>query len=155
MQFNRNALQKIEEAMKKNKDDPLKTLGTSDIGESVKILDNSDVIYSIHRKPNPITGEMMISYKLMKYRGKRPVDSPEYFSHPFEENNTMKLKPDLNLSKSLSVLEMGNGLENYDPVSGRKARKEKAEKEGKVVSGGRVTVDKSKRKSLIADDEEE
>jgi len=149
MQFNRAALQKIEEAMKKQKVDPLKELGTSDIGESVKILDNSDVIYSIHRKPNPVTGEMMISYKLMKYRGKRPVDAPEYFSHPFDDNNTMKLKPDLNLSKSLSVMELGNGMEKNDVKSTRERMKE----EGKIPTGGRVTVDRSKRKNLLEDDD--
>jgi len=152
MQFNRAALQKIEEAMKKKKGDPLKELGTSDIGESVKILDNSDVIYSIHRKPNPITGEMMISYKLMKYRGKRPVDAPDYFSHPFDDNNTMKLKPDLNLTKPLSVIEMGNGMENnFDPVANRKSR----ETDGKILKGGRVTANKSNRKGLLEDDEPE
>ena len=154
MQFNRNALQKIEEAMKKNKDDPLKTLGTSDIGESVKILDNSDVIYSIHRQPNRLTGEMMISYKLMKYRGKRSADAPDYFSHPFDTNNTMRLKPDLNLSKSLSIVNIGDGLENFNPVENRKARKEKAIKEGKA-SGGRLTVDREKRKNLLKEDEED
>jgi len=153
MQFNRNALQKIEEAIKKNKDDPLKTLGTSDIGESVKILDNSDVIYSIHRKTNPLTDETMISYKLMKYRGKRATDAPEYFSHPFEDGNTMKLKPDLHLSKSLSVVDLGNGLEKFDPVQNRKDRKEKAAQEGKTIPGGRVTVDRNKRANLLKDDD--
>ena len=153
MQFNRNALQKIEEAMKKDKADPLKTLGTSDIGESVKILDNSDVIYSIHRKPNPLNGEMMISYKLMKYRGKRSADAPEYFSHPFEENNTMKLKPDLNLTKPLSVVEMGDGMNNFNPSENRKARNEK--NGGKTPSGGRITVNKSNRKNLMEEEDEE
>ena len=153
MQFNRNALQKIEEAMKKDKADPLKTLGTSDIGESVKILDNSDVIYSIHRKTNPLTDETMISYKLMKYRGKRATDAPEYFSHPFEDGNTMKLKPDLHLSKSLSVVDLGNGLEKFDPVQNRKDRKEKAAQEGKTIPGGRVTVDRNKRANLLKDDD--
>jgi len=153
MQFNRNALQKIEEAIKQHKEDPLKQLGTSDIGESVKILDNSDVIYSIHRKPNALNGQSVISYKLMKYRGKRSVDAPDYFSHPFAENNTMKLEPDLNLAKSLSIKELGNGTENYDPVEHRKQMAEK--KTGKISGGRKVTVDREKRANLLRDDSDE
>ena len=90
----------------------------------------------------------MISYKLMKYRAKRSPDAPDYFSHPFVEGNTMKLKPDLNLAKSLSIMEMGNGMEKFDPVQNRKDR---AAKEGRNVTGGRVTAN---RKSLLEDDDD-
>jgi len=89
----------------------------------------------------------------MKYRGKRSVDAPDYFSHPFAENNTMKLEPDLNLAKSLSIKELGNGTENYDPVEHRKQMAEK--KTGKISGGRKVTVDREKRANLLRDDSDE
>jgi replicative DNA helicase len=124
-QFNRSAFSTIEEALKKNKTDPLKELGTSQIGESVKLVDNSDVIISIHKKPNPLTGELMISYNKLKMRGKPAKDDIDYFTHPFEDENSMKLKPDINLAKSLSVIEVGNGLEKFNPKDYRSKRKKK------------------------------
>lgn len=158
-QFNRNGLKVIEEALKKSKSDPLKEIGTSDIGESVKLVDNSDVIISIHKKPNPQTGEIEISYNKLKQRGKRSKDDLTYFSHPFEENNGMKLKPDLNLAKSLSKLESGNGLEQFNAKEHRKNKNSKKEKQSegtkktttKQKSGGRMF----NNKKLVLDDDDE
>ena len=121
-QFNREALKKLEEAAKKFLSDPLKNIGTSDIGESVKILDNSDIIIALHKKPNGETGDIMIAYNLLKYRGKMNPDQITYFAHPFVKGNGMALVTDINSVESKSVKEMGNGLENSTASSIRERR---------------------------------
>jgi len=121
-QFNRDAFKILEEAAKKKKADPLKELGTSQVGESVKLIDNSDVVISIHKKPNGEDGQMMLAYNLLKMRGKVPENLVKYFAHPFVEGNGMKLQSDINSVESKSVKQMGNGLENAT-ASGVRAKR--------------------------------
>ena len=162
MQFNRSAMTIIEEGLKKQKSDVLKSVGSSSISESIKVVDNADVIYSVYRKPHPETGNIMVSYKRLKYRGKIKInDDVEYFSHPTEDNNTVKLAPDLNLTVSLSVMESGNGLENFDPIENRKKHiKQKlasanAKDNLKQMVGGKIKKSSSKLQKMITEDDEE
>jgi predicted DNA-binding protein YlxM (UPF0122 family) len=151
-QFNRGAMKIITEAFRSNKNDALKQIGTSEISESVKLVDNADYIISILQKPDSVTGNMMLSYNKLKQRGKPPADDVRYFSHPFEDGNTMRLKSDIGLVNSLSILSEGDGLEKFNPAE---HRKKKAAKKRDTVKGGRINKTTTKKKSMIDIDEEE
>lgn len=131
-QFNREAFKVLEEAAKKKTADPLKELGTSQVGESVKLIDNSDVVISIHKKPNGENGEMMLAYNLLKMRGKVPDTLVRYFAHPFVEGNGMALQTDINSVESKSVKQMGNGLENSSASNIRSKRAGRPRNDGNL-----------------------
>jgi len=118
MQFNREAMKKIENAVSSKKNDALKSLSSSDVGESVKIIDNCDVIYSIYTQPdNEREGCYLQSFKLLKYRGLRGEKLRDYFLHPFVENNGIKLEPDINLPVGLSRINENSALDNINASS--------------------------------------
>lgn len=122
MQFNRAGLMAIEEAVKKNKDDAVKSVNNSSIGDSVKIVHNCDVIYMILEKVDS-DGNLTMSYSLTKFRGKLKPNAIRFFIHPYEQGNTMKLVSDIGMAKSLSILKPGNNLEEFDPVEARKKKR--------------------------------
>jgi replicative DNA helicase len=155
-QFNRDGYLKIEEAIKKSKSDPLKDLTTSNIGESVRLVDNSDYIISVHRKPDPVTGELMIAYNLLKQRGKPPKDAVTYFAQPFEEGNTMKIKSDIGLAKSLSKLELGDGTQQLSVSQHRKKLKEKLNtKTSTTKSSNATSKGRLRQMELLEEDDED
>lgn len=143
-QFNRQAYAKLEEAARKHDENALQQLGTSDIGESVKLIDNSDFIIAIHKKPDSTTGNELICYNLLKRRGKKPENAVDYFAHPFVEDNGMALQPDINSIESKSIKQTGNGLEKTTAKSIRNG------------GGGRPRkVEPPKSKSLTDMEEED
>lgn len=118
MQFNRQAMTSIQEATKKNKNDVLKNISSADIGESIKIVDNADCIYSILDCTDPVTGEKMQQYNLLKIRSRKSNSEPiNYFLHPFEKDNGLRMKNDLGLTTSLSKLSMATDLNNTNAKS--------------------------------------
>jgi len=113
-QLNRTAFQVIEAALEKGKNNIVKQLGISHVGESVRLIDNSDYVIIINKEKQTTTDVDFLTYKLVKSRAKK--QDLHYFAHPFE--NGMKLKPDYNLAKSLSLLDLGDGLAEYDTTNG-------------------------------------
>lgn len=149
MQFNRTAMKEIQEAMRKNKSDPLKLAGSSYISESIKIIDNADVVYSLLDINDNTSTEMKQSYNLLKFRGKRnnSKDKVDYFIHPFVEGSTIRLAPDLHLAKSLSKLQSGDGLANLDVKA---VRAKRASNGGRLIkSSDDVKSNKEKLDKLI------
>lgn len=116
-QLNREAQKVLESANGGKRKNVIKNLGASHIGESIRMIDNSDVVIIIGRETLETTGEDFITYKLQKYRGKLNKDTVNYFAHPFE--NGMKLIPDIHLSKHLSIFDLGDGLANFTPQNKR------------------------------------
>jgi hypothetical protein len=113
-QFNRKASEIVEEALKKGKTNVLDLLNGSHIADSNQIFYNTNCIYSILKKKDPITGNMVMSYNMLKDRsddGSTNINHITKFSHPFDENG-FRLKPDLNLVENYSILNEGDGLES-------------------------------------------
>lgn len=129
MQFNRSALKMIEEAVKKNKNNPSQYLSVSDIGESTRIIDNTDVIYAIYEDIDRTTNTPVLTYKCLKYRGERKRNAVDYFAHPYELN-MIKLKSDCDAAQSLSIMQLGDELSGLDPVNARNQRMQKVNKIG-------------------------
>lgn len=66
-QLNRDASKHIDESRKKNKSDLVRTLGRSNVSESVLILNNSDGVYIIAPE-EPVRGEKWIGWQRVKKR---------------------------------------------------------------------------------------
>lgn len=133
-QLNRNAFHMAESAAQSNKTDIGRNFGTSQIGESAAMVENADYMLSINIERSDLHNKNFLTVKLLVGRGK---ESPLiYFAHPFE--NGMKLEEDINLTKSLSLESIGDGLSNFD-INGSNSS-------GKDLSPKVTKINKSTRK---------
>jgi DnaB-like helicase C terminal domain len=110
-QMNREAA-KVIEASEGKKANLAKQLGSSHAGESMLMIENADFVFVQAMEEKKSTGNKYLTLKLIAGRGKKG-DGLTYFAHPFE--NGMKLEEDQNLSKTKSVLDLGDDLANFDP----------------------------------------
>jgi len=116
MQFNREAFSKIEKALESGKADVAKNLSSNNIGESIRVVDNSDVVIAIAKESTPDDTEY-ITYKLLKFRGKRNVENIDYFAHPMSSG--MRYVHDVHLTESKSKLSLADGLSNSNMNSSK------------------------------------
>lgn len=108
MQLNRNAAMVIDSAMDSNQGDVARLLGRSNVGESWKIIENSDVCVIINKEYSVTLGQWFLTFKRVKIRSREASDLT-YFNHPFELGNTMRLEPDMN-DEPKSVVSLANDI---------------------------------------------
>jgi len=111
-QLNREASKRVEDDKSSRKIGVTKNLQISHIGGSWDINENTDVGIIINIEEIELSsGEVIkvLGFKRTKFRGEG--GSPIYFLHPFEENNGIKLKEDLNLKECRSILQSDSELE--------------------------------------------
>jgi hypothetical protein len=84
-----------------------KKLDASMVSESQLLIENTDVAIGIHREQAP-DGSVWLCVKKFKDRSDTSgqIASNDYFAHPFEKDNGMRLKEDGNLEVSYSVESM-------------------------------------------------
>lgn len=114
-QLNREAFAKIELAVANNKADIGKNLGTSQVGESMRIIDNSDYVFGLHKEVDGNTEIEFLTMKLLKKREKQKADAISYFAHPFNKE-LFKLEEDIMLNASLSKLSLTEIVEGNDKL---------------------------------------
>lgn len=107
-QLNREAYRALNETSTKNgktgvKMDQGKKLDGSMISESQLVLENADLAFAINREQTP-DGQMYLTIKHFKDRSAREVQSlDDYFAHPFDGTNGMRLHEDALLDHSVSI----------------------------------------------------
>ncbi len=135
-QMNRSAFSVIENAVNSNKQNISKMLGASYTGESMLVIENADQATIITREFKKSTGKEYLTFNEIKSRGKRTT--LQWFAHPFTEGeDAMSLEEDVNEKKSLSLLDLGDDLENRDLTNSKKrisARNRDEEKKSKKSS---------------------
>ena len=97
--LNRGANQVIEESKSKNSVNALSQMGKSVVGESMLIVDNSDVVMLVNKELDP-SGKEWTACKLVKTR---VFCDLYYFLQPNEENNPIKMAIDIDLDKPLYI----------------------------------------------------
>lgn len=169
-QINRNGLRIIETAEQSKKKNIGKELNGSDIGESTLMLENTDYAIIINKEQaDPDTTDPdYLTFKLVASRAKEV--KVNYFAHPFEDNNGIKLVEDVELSKSYSIDSIGNKLKEFDSTEFRKKKMNKNSiktiKNGEIVELSNNSVkdinvikkkksNKKKKKTITKELEEE
>ena len=148
MQLNRGAYEKFEAAAKSGRMDAVKELGASNVGESINVFENADVvIFQSRMESEALGGKMFLTQRRGKFRGKRKSNL-DFFAQPFDvdENgdvNEMKLVEDAHLPAKhcRGVRELGDGIQQeYD--AGRSTREERsAARSASLVNGGGISTD--------------
>ena len=107
-QLNRNAASVVDSAMQNKKEDLTRLIGRDAVAGAWEIQENSDVVIIINQEVKADTGEVYLTFKMLKRRY-RSSESDEklkrldYFNHPYQSGNTIRLIDDIDLPKSVSL----------------------------------------------------
>lgn len=113
MQTNREGNGVIEAGMRDNKEDLAKFVGLNHIGASWGLAQECDVIILINLEMQKSSGKNFLTMHLLKNRGKSDNATAKYFNHPFVAN-TMRLVPDVELDKPVSIISLASDLVGID-----------------------------------------
>ena len=141
-QLNRTAASVVDAAMQSNKQDLAKLVGRDGVAGAWEIMENSDVVIVLNRETKKDTGEKFMTFKLLKRRYRSSETSEklrrlDYFNHPYEPGNDIRLIDDINLAKSVSVFSLAGELV---PTETQKRGRKNAIKRKEVYDGDLNTV---------------
>lgn len=136
-QLNRTAASVVDAAMQSNKQDLAKLVGRDGVAGAWEIMENSDVVIVLNRETKKDTGEKFMTFKLLKRRYRSSETSEklrrlDYFNHPYEPGNDIRLIDDINLAKSVSVFSLAGELV---PTETQKRGRKNAIKRKEVYDG--------------------
>jgi len=113
-QINRQGNEIIDAAMRDNKQDLAKLVGASMVGESWSIVEEADWMGLINLERHKNTGELFLTFKRTKIRGKRDMLSMDYFNHPFADVKEIRLATDVDKPQPLSIISLATDLESVE-----------------------------------------
>ena len=105
-QLNREAFRIMESMKSCGKKDIAKALGSSQIGESALIVENTDYGIIVNREEDLDNEETYLTFKLVASRGNTTNESLKYFAQPFF--NGVKVVEDINDEECKAVFNIGN-----------------------------------------------
>lgn len=145
-QLNRSGAAVVDAAMQDNKADVTRLVGSHNIAGAWEIQENSDFTCIINKEVKQDTGDLYMTFKLLKrrYRSSETDEKLrrlDYFNHPFEEGDDIRLIDDIYLPESLSI----------DSLS-TKFVAAADEKRGKKSTVERTEVTSKKKKDSVFDD---
>ena len=114
-QLNRNAASVVDAALQAKKEDVAKLVGRDAVAGAWEIIENSDWVCVLHQEVKQDDNRVYMTFKLLKRRYRSSDDDVnmrklEYFNHPYDPNNEIRLMDDIHLSKPLSLKLLGQGL---------------------------------------------
>ena len=130
-QLNRSAAIAVDNAVRSNKSDTTRLIGRENVAGAWEIVENSDWTCILNQETKSGTDELYMTFKLVKRRY-RSIESDEdmrrlqYFSHPYEKENTIRLIDDIDLDRPLSVYSLAS---DFNPTN--------VTKQGNVTQSGR------------------
>jgi replicative DNA helicase len=115
-QLNRSGAMVVDAAMQSDKEDLARYLGRSNVGSAWEVMENSDFVCIINIEKKKNTNSYYLTFKRVKLRYKSITDLT-YFNHPFEIDNSIKLKDDVYLDSPLSEASLSVEFEGIDMTS--------------------------------------
>lgn len=114
-QLNRTSASIVDSALQAKKEDLAKLIGRDGVGDAWELVENGDWLCILNQEIKASTNQLHMTFKLLKRRYYSSEDSDElrrlnYFNHPYEPGNDIRLIDDINLEKSVSVALLGTDL---------------------------------------------
>lgn len=143
-QLNRTASSVVDAAVQNKKEDVTRLVGRDGVAGSWEIIENSDVVIIINQEVKLDTEEVFLTFKLLKRRYRssetnEKLKKLDYFNHPYEKGNTIKLIDDIDLAKSLSLLSLSSQFVALEDVKKKNKtaveREDKSEKKESILNG--------------------
>ena len=126
-QLNRVASSVVDAAIQNKKEDVTRLVGRDGIAGAWEIVENSDVLIIINQEVKADTNEVYLTFKLLKRRYRSSEEDEklkrlDYFNHPYEPGNTIKLVDDIDLPESVSLYSLATQFVALnDPRNRKKA----------------------------------
>ena len=107
-QLNRTASSVVDAAIQNKKEDVTRLVGRDGVAGAWEIIENSDCVIIINQEVKSDSGEVYLTFKLLKRRYRssetdEKLKRLDYFNHPYEPGNTIKLIDDIDLPESVSL----------------------------------------------------
>ena len=114
-QINRSGNAIVDSAMRDNKADLLRFIGSSDIGGAWAVVEECDVVIMINLERHLKDNKLYLTFKVTKNRCKRAdTTASDYFNHPFTNEAEIKLMTDLDKEASVSIMSLASDLESVN-----------------------------------------
>lgn len=141
-QLNRVGASVVDAALQAKKEDVTRLVGRDAIAGAWEIIENSDFVCIINPEVKTDTNELFLTFKMLKRRYRSSEENEklrrlEYFNHPFEAGNEIKLIDDIDLPKPLSLESLSTQFEAVD------------DKRGKENAIDREVKEKKKKKTYV------
>lgn len=117
MQLNREGNSIIDAAMRDNKQDVARFVGSSSIGNAWDIIEDSDWVALINLELQKSTQRLFLTIKRLKIRGKQVPFTVDYFNHPFANAKNIRLESDVDKPEPISIISLANDLESINEES--------------------------------------
>ena len=145
-QLNRSGAAVVDAALQAKKEDVTRLVGRDSIAGAWEIIENSDFCCIINPEVKSDTGELFLTFKLLKrrYRSSEENESLrrlEYFNQPFEPGNEIRLLDDIDLPKPLALESLST---QFEAVDNKRGKTNAVEREH--ISRGEEVGKKSKKK---------
>lgn len=147
-QVNREGNGIIDAAMRDDKADLAKFLGTTAVSESYGLIFEADWVALVNLEKRRSDDQWFLTFNRLKIRGKQDPLAVTYFNHPFVDAKRIRLETDVDKDKVLSVVSLASDLEsipqNTDDNNRLKPapslRPGKSRPEGVVTTGGTASI---------------
>lgn len=116
-QLNRTSATIVDTAMQSSKADLAKLIGRDGVAGAWEIQENSDFVCILNQERKRDTGELFMTFKMIKRRYKSVEEDEkykkrEYFNHPYNSENEIQLIDDIGLDESLSVFSLSSEIDD-------------------------------------------
>lgn len=134
-QVNREGNGIIDAAMRDDKADLAKFIGTTAVSESYGLIYESDWVALINLEKRKSDEQWFLTFNRLKIRGKQDPQAITYFNHPFADTKRIRLATDVELDHTISVVSLASDLESID------MKDDKLDKvENKYISSGSIVA---------------
>lgn len=149
-QLNRSGASVVDAALQAKKEDVTRLVGRDAIAGAWEIIENSDFVCIINPEVKSDTNELFLTFKMLKRRYRSSEENEklrrlEYFNHPFEPGNEIRLLDDITLDKPLSLESLSTKFEAMDDKRGKE----------NAINRGFKEDEKKKKKKYVEDEMED
>ena len=138
-QLNRTAASVVDAALQAKKEDVTRLVGRDGISTAWEIIENSDFVCIINQEIKIDTGDLYMTFKMLKRRYRSNENDSklrrlEYFNHPYEKDNEIKLIDDIDLPKPLYLSSLSSSFASLeDTKRGKKNAMQRKNKTANVM----------------------
>ena len=148
-QLNRNASSVVDAALQAKKEDVTRLVGRDGIAGAWEIIENSDVVIIINPEVKSDTNDLYLTFKLLKRRYRSSEEDEklrrlEYFNHPFEPDNGIRLIDDIEFDKPLSLESLST---KFEAVDNKRGKTNAVERDSKDDANTNENINNKKKKS--------
>lgn len=123
-QLNRTSATIVDTALQSEKSDLAKLIGRDGVAGAWEIQENSDFVCILNQERKKDTGELYMTFKMVKRRYKSVEEDDkykkrEYFNHPYNPENEIQLIDDVDLDETLSVFSLSSDIDNINTQNKR------------------------------------